>query len=201
MRQVLLAVLVAVMPIVHRCLARSAFPFTRRWCSLAEVIVAAMTLRFGPVRVPTTVRWPRVETVSLALVLTDELSPADARVENCVVVGLAAGMPGSTELAALQWVSEHVGEFGAERDRVLLAGGARAARLALAARDSGWPVLRRQLLVHPSFTPAQPMPSNVAGAPPATVVVGSENDGGHRYAARLRAAGVEVCEVPDASHR
>lgn len=156
-----------------------------------------MTLRFGPLRVRTTVRWPQVETVSLALVLTDELSPANSWVQNCVVVGLAAGTPGSTELAALQWVSEHLGEFGAERDRMLVAGGARAARLALAARDSGWPVLRRQLLVHPSFTPEQPMPVNVAGAPPATVVFGRENDGGGRYAQRLRAAGIEVCEVPD----
>ena len=131
-----------------------------------------MTLRFGPLRVRTAVRWPQVETVSLALVLTDELSPTDSWVQSCVVVGLAAGTPGSTELAALQWVSEHLGEFGAERDRMLVAGGARAARLALAARDSGWPVLRRQLLVHPSFAPEQPMPVNVAGAPPATVVCG-----------------------------
>jgi RNA polymerase sigma factor (sigma-70 family) len=129
-----------------------------------------MTLRFGPLRIHTTVRWPRVDTVSIALVLTDELSPADAWVESCIVVGLAGGMPGSAELAALHWVSEHVGEFGAERDRMLVAGGARAARLALAARDSGWPVLRRQVLVHPSFTQEQPMPASVAGAPPATVV-------------------------------
>jgi hypothetical protein len=165
------------------------------------VIVANMTLRFGPIRVRTTVRWPQVETVSLALVLTDELSPADSWVENCVVVGLAAGTPGSTELAALQWVSEHLCEFGAQRDRMLLAGGARAARLALAARDSGWPVLRRQLLVHPSFTPREPMPANVAGAPPATVVFGSGGDGGRRYAERLRAAGVEVREVHDVANR
>jgi hypothetical protein len=164
------------------------------------VIVADMTLRFGPLRVHTIVRWPRVETVSLALVLTDELSPADSWVQNCIVVGLAAGMPSSTELAALQWVSEHLGEFGADRDRMLLAGGARAARLALATRDTGWPVLRRQLLVHPSFTREQPMPANVAGAPPATVVCRREHDEARRYAERLRAAGVEVREVLD-DHR
>ncbi|MGO9908888.1 MAG: alpha/beta hydrolase [Solirubrobacteraceae bacterium] len=138
--------------------------------------------------------------MSLALVLTDELSPADSWVENCIVVGLAAGMSSSTELAALQWVSEHLGEFGADRDRMLLAGGARAARLALATRDTGWPVLRRQLLVRPSFTPEQPMPANVAGAPPATVVCGREHDEARRYAERLRAAGVEVREVLD-GHR
>jgi acetyl esterase/lipase len=109
-------------------------------------------------------------------------------------------MSSSTELAALQWVSEHLGEFGADRDRMLLAGGARAARLALATRDTGWPVLRRQLLVHPSFTREQPMPANVAGAPPATVVCRREHDEARRYAERLRAAGVEVREVLD-DHR
>jgi len=156
-----------------------------------------MTLRFGSLRVQTTVHWPRAETVSLALVLTDELSPTDSWVKNFVVVGLAAGMSSSTELAALAWLSEHLGEFGANSDRMLVAGGARAAGLALATRDSGWPVLWRQLLVHPRFTPEQPMPTNVAGAPPATVVFGAESDGGRRYAERLRAAGVEVYEVRD----
>ena len=160
-----------------------------------------MTLRFGSLRVPTTVHWPRVETESLALVLRDELSPTDPWVENCVVVGLAAGHPASIELAALHWVSDHIGELGAASDRMLVAGGARAARLALAARDSGWPVLRRQLLVRPTFTVEQPMPANVAGAPPATVVCGAGRDGGRPYAERLRAAGVEVHEVRDDGRR
>jgi hypothetical protein len=113
--------------------------------SLAGVIVADMTLRFGSLRVPTTVHWPRGAVVSLALVLTDELSPTDPALESCVVVGLAGGIPGSIELMALQWVSDHLRELGAEGDRMLVAGGARAARLALATRDSGWPVRRRQL--------------------------------------------------------
>jgi hypothetical protein len=168
---------------------------------VAGVIVAAMTLRFGSLRVQTSVYWPRLEAASLALVLTDELSPTDSWVEDQVVVGLAAGVPNTAELATLQWLSEHRGEFGARGDRILLAGGARAARLALATRDNGWPVLRRQLLVHPRFTPEQPMPTNVAGAPPATVVVGAEHDRGGRYAERLRAAGVEVHEVRDDGHR
>lgn len=160
-----------------------------------------MTLRFGSVRVAATVHWPRVETVSLALVLSDELSPIDSWLEPSVVVGLAGGIPSSIELAALHWVSQHVDELGAEDDCLLVAGGARAARLALAARDSGWPVLRRQLLVHPRFTAEQPMPTNVAGAPPATVAFRGEHDGGRRYAERLRAAGVEVHEVRDDGHR
>jgi len=158
-----------------------------------------MTLRFGSQRVPTTVHWPRVETLSLALVLGDELSPTADWVENCVVVSLTRRHPRSTELATLHWLAEHARELGAERDRILVAGGARAAGLALAARGSGWPVLRRQLLVHPRFTAQQPMPADVAGAPPATVVCGRRQDEGRRYAARLRAAGVEVQEVRDDS--
>ena len=164
-------------------------------------MVADMTLRFGSLRVPTTVHWPPVETVCLALVLCDELSPADPLVGHCVVVGLAGVHSGSIELAALHWVSEHIHELGAKGDRMLVAGGARAARLALAARDSGWPVLRRQLLVHPRFTVEQPMPTNVVGAPPATVISGEGNDDARRYAERLRAAGVEVDEVLDDGHR
>ena len=168
---------------------------------MAAVTAADMTLRFGTLRVPTTVHWPALETVSLALVLSDELSPTDPWVRDCVIVGLAAAHPSSIELAALQWLSEHVDEFGARGDHMLVAGGARAARLALAARDSGWPVLRRQVLVHPRFTAWQPMPRGVAGAPPATVVCAARLDGGRGYAARLRAAGVEVHEVRDDRRR
>lgn len=158
-------------------------------------MVAHMTLRFGARRVPTTVYWPRVEAVSLALVLRDELSPTDRWVEDFIVVGLPAGNGGSIELAALHWVADHAGDLGADGDRMLVAGGARAARLSLAARDSGWPLLRRQLLVYPRFTAEQPMPTALVGAPPATVVYGRRSDDGHRYSERLRAAEVDVCEV------
>jgi hypothetical protein len=185
------------MQIAQRGLARSAFPFTRARCNSGRVMVADMTLRFGSLRVPTTVRWPTAETVSLAVVLTDELPRTDPWLENCVVVGLPGFYSSSIELAALQWFSEHVGEFGAKGDHMLVAGGARAAMLALAARDGGWPVLRRQLLIRPRFTARHPMPRNVAGAPPATVVWATGLDDGRRYAARLRAAGVEVHEVRD----
>ncbi|MBV8221563.1 MAG: alpha/beta hydrolase fold domain-containing protein, partial [Solirubrobacterales bacterium] len=159
--------------------------------------VADMTLRFGALRVQTTVHWPQVNAVSLALVLSDELSPADPWLESSVVVGLVMASPGQIELAALYWLAEHSGEFGADRDRIVVAGGARAARLALAARDSGWPVLWRQLLVHPRFTAEQPMPTNLVGAPSAIVVCGERRDDGRRYSERLRAAGVRVREVDD----
>jgi hypothetical protein len=165
------------------------------------VIVADMTLRFGSLRVPTTVHWPRAGAGWLALVLNDELSPGNPLVASYIVVGLGDGYPSAIELAALRWVSEHGGELGAVGDRTLVAGGARAARLALAARDSGWPSLFRQLLVHPEFTAGQPMPTNVAGAPPATVVCRARNDSGHQYAERLRACAVEVDEVHDDGQR
>jgi acetyl esterase/lipase len=165
------------------------------------MIVAHMTLRFGSLRVPTTVHWPPARTGWLALVLNDELSPGDPWLASYIVVGLGAGQPSPIELAALAWVSEHGGELGAVGDRMLVAGGARAARLALAARDSGWPSLCRQLLVHPEFNAKQPMPNDVAGAPPATVVCGAGHDCGHQYAERLRAAAVEVDEVHDDRHR
>ena len=159
-----------------------------------------MTLRFGALRVPATVHWPRADTCSLALVLGDELSPADPWVKSCIVVALPGGHARATQLAALEWVSEHRGELGAS-DRVLVAGGAQAAALALATRGTGWPALGRQLLVHPTFTARRPMPTDVAGAPRATVVCGNGLDAGHRYAERLRAAGVAVQEVHDDRHR
>jgi acetyl esterase/lipase len=158
-------------------------------------MVADMTLRFGALRVPTTVHWPRADTVSLALVLSDELSPTDHWFENSIAVGLAAGNPAQVELAALRWVAEHSRELGADCSRIVVAGGARAARLALAARDGVWPVVWRQLLIRPRFTSEQPMPKNVARAPTAIVVCGDRQDDGRRYAERLRAAGVHVHEV------
>ncbi|HTT30860.1 MAG TPA: alpha/beta hydrolase fold domain-containing protein [Solirubrobacteraceae bacterium] len=159
------------------------------------MMVADMTLRFGALRVPTTVHWPRLDTVSLALVLSDELSPTDRWFENSIAVGLAGANPGMVELAALRWVAEHSGELGADCNRIVVAGGARAARLALAARDGGWPVVWRQLLIHPRFTSEQPMPKNVARAPTAIVVCGHGHDDGPLYSDRLRAAGVHVHEV------
>lgn len=159
-----------------------------------------MTLRFGSLRVPTKVHWPRVAAAWLTLVLSDELSPTDPWVERSVVIALPGRHPGWLELATLHWAGEHAGELGADGDRLLVAGGARAAMLALAARDAGWPVLSRQLVVRPEFTGPQLMPDGVAGAPPAIVVCG-DGDDGSRYSARLRAAGVEVHEVRDGERR
>jgi hypothetical protein len=159
-------------------------------------MVADMTLRFGSLRVPTTVHWPSVSPAWLALVLSDELSPEDPWVPSSVIIALPGRHPGWLELATLYWAGEHAGELGADGDRLLVAGGARAAMLALAARDAGWPVLRRQLVVRPNFGRSHRLPDDVTGAPPAIVVCG-ERDDGSGYAASLRAAGVEVHEVRD----
>lgn len=158
-------------------------------------MTAELRLRFGSLRVRTTVQWPLVDAAWLALVLRDELSPIDRWVDGSVVIALDGGHPDWIELAILGWAAEHAGELGADGLHVLVAGGARAARLALAARENGWPEVRRQILVHPVFSARQPMPRDVTGAPPATVVCGSRRDDGPRYVERLRAAGVEVSEV------
>jgi acetyl esterase/lipase len=157
-----------------------------------------MTLRFGAVRVSTHVHWPRVATVSLALVLTDELSATDPLVANFTVVTLAGRHPAEVEFAALQWLGDHAGQLSASAEHVLVAGGAHAARLAVAARDSGWPALERQLIVHPRFFPEHAMPTDLAGVAAATVLCSGDGaDDGRRYAARLRHAGVPVQEVHD----
>lgn len=156
---------------------------------------AVLTLRFGAARLPATVHWPPVVTGSVAFLLTDEVSAADPLVTDCIVVALDGHQSTSLELAALQWLAEHAAEIGGAHNRLRLAGGARAARLAIAARDT-WPALERQLLVGPRFTPERPMPTSVAGVAAATVVSGGDaRDDGGRYAALLRAAGVPVAEL------
>jgi acetyl esterase/lipase len=164
-------------------------------------MTADLRLRFGALRVRSTVQWPLAGAAWLALVLRDELSPSDRWVQGSVVIALDGGHPERIELAILGWAAEHAAELGADGAHLLVAGGARAARLALAARENGWPELERQLLVHPVFSARQPMPHHVGGAPTATVVCGARRDHGRRYAERLRAAGVEVCEVRDADRR
>ena len=116
-------------------------------------------------------------------------------------VALAIPSPRATgddyELAALGWAVEHAGELGARAGQVMVAGegagGARAARLAIRARDTGWPRLRRQILVHPNFTETCPMPFLLTGVAPATVISSDTRiDDGSTYAARLRASRIEV---------
>jgi carboxylesterase type B len=110
------------------------------------------------------------------------------------------------DLSALDWAAEHARELGARPGALVVAGdragAARAARLAVHARDGGWPVLRRQVLVLPAFTEARLTPSHVAGTAPATIVTtGARGDDGSRYAATLRDAGVEVQELVSNARR
>jgi acetyl esterase/lipase len=101
------------------------------------------------------------------------------------------------ELAALGWAVEHAADLGAQSEQLMIAGegpgGARAARIAIRARDARWPQLRRQILVYPTFTQTCPMPFLLTGVAPATVISSDKRiDEGSTYAARLRASGIEV---------
>jgi hypothetical protein len=157
---------------------------------------AHLTLRFGTTRLRANVYWPRTAAQELALVLTAEASQDDPLVGDRLVVTVP-GRPRCAELlGAMCWLAEHAGDLGvAAPDRLIVVGGAGAAWLAVAARKDSWPVLRRQVLVHPRFTREVPMPSAVSQVAPATVVHhGNPREDGVRYAALLRGAGVEVQE-------
>lgn len=173
-------------------------------------LVADLRLRFGGGRLPARAYLPRPSAAApdgapLVLwlagrrtgdVLCRELSAA----ATAVVVEIRTCAGGRHEVAALGWAVEHARELGADPDRLFvagqLAGGGRAARLAVDARENRWPPVRRQLLVRPEFSYPQPTPSRVAGTAPATIITTSaRRDDGSRYASTLRDAGVEVQEV------
>lgn len=176
-------------------------------------LVADLRLRFGETRPPARVYLPlpSAETAGgapLVIWLTGrnardllcrELSAGAAAVV-LELGGRDGGSAGGYEVATLGWAAEHARELGAHPDRLVLggqlAGAALAARLAVDARDCGWPVVCRQVLVRPAFSDSCPAPSHLAGTPPATIVTtGSRRDDGSRYAAKLRHAGVEVREL------
>lgn len=182
-------------------------------------LVADLKLRFGPVRLPARVYLPAPRALAAGRptlvvwlagrkggdVLCRDLSAAAA----AVVLELpSSGLPsgGGHELAALAWAAEHASEFGVGGGPLVvggqLAGAARAARLALDARDSGWPALRRQVLVRPTFAGPGLVPTGVAGIAPATIVTnGLRGDDGSRFAATLRGAGVAVQELVSDARR
>jgi acetyl esterase/lipase len=196
------------------------FPFTRAAATLHRVsLVADLRLRFGGVRVPARVYLPSpwaapAGTAPLVLWLAartagEPLGRELGAAASAVVLELgrtdAAG-DCNGELAALDWAAEHAREFGARPEQLVLAGhragGARAALLAVRARDSGWPVVRRQVLVRPAFGSTGDAPSDVAGLAPATIVTtGARSDDGRRYAAALRGAGVQVQELVSGARR
>ena len=175
-------------------------------------LAADLRLRFADVRLPARVYLPSPSTVvteraplvfwlaasNAGDVLCRELSAA------CVAVVLELAGSDSTrpgyQLVALGWAVEHAPEFGARAGGLVVAGhragATRAARLAVEARDAGWPVVRRQLLVHPALAEPELLPIDVAGTAPATILTtGALADVGSRYAATLRGGGVEVQEL------
>jgi acetyl esterase/lipase len=165
---------------------------------------AELTLRFGAERLPGRVYWPAAISAPPLIFLLgdardgDEFSPSLCSAATAVVLSMPtrADSNESIEVAALAWAADHASELGATA-RLLLAGvylgGGHAARLATAARDRGWPPLHRQLVVHPMFDAACPIPSRLDGAAPATIVTADGQ--GTRYAARLRAVGIDVEEL------
>jgi alpha/beta hydrolase fold len=176
---------------------------------LDDVLIAQFHLRFGRTTLEAQIYWPSRPLVSIAAPLVVLLAEG-ARPHSADLLGrrLSAGanvvvlrVPDRAQcLAALMWAADHAHELGGQRDRLMVAGrgvsGARAARLAMIARDNGWPVLHRQVLVRPRFTSACPPPHRLPGVAAATIVSGSSpQDGAARYAARLRRAGVEVIEL------
>jgi hypothetical protein len=172
---------------------------------------AELTLRFGAERLPGRVYWPAAISAPpliFSLVDTrhgDAFSPSLSSVAGAVVLSFPPlRSDDRLEAAALGWTADHAFDLGADPRLLLVAGvyggGGHAARLAVAARDHGWPELHRQILVHPTFDAAWAIPSDAAGTAPATIVTSAPADADPtRYAARLHAAGVAVDElhVPD----
>ena len=167
---------------------------------------AELTLRFGAERLHGQVHWPAAVCAPPLIFLLVDAPDGDAfgtslsSAAGAVVPSFPTPRRERLEAAALGWAAEHAFDLGANPQRLLVAGvcvgGGRAPRLAIAARDQGWPEIRRQLLVHPAFDAACPIPSEVAGTAPATIVTSAPADTDlTRYAARLRAAGVEVDEL------
>lgn len=112
--------------------------------------------------------------------------------------GLAVLAPRATSVpdavAVTEWVAAHAVDLDADPDRLLVGGELTGAGLAAAvarhARDERWPVLLRQVLIHP------PVTAVVADATAATVV--TTDKGPFTYAERLRRAGVAVEELAPA---
>jgi hypothetical protein len=132
--------------------------------------------------------WPARTPAALAVVLVEagEQAIGESFTETFGVVAVTA-----TDPRVLAWSVDHAAQLGADGTAPLLAGlhggGAAAAELAIEAHADGWPPIARQLLLHPRFEESEPDPP--PGLAPATVV------GCPSYAARLRAAGVDVIEL------
>jgi hypothetical protein len=182
----------------------------RNESSVDSVLAAGLTLRVGVRRLGGRVYWPGGDAADGGSALIFVPMPTEAGESDplcrllssaAAAVVLAIPSPRATdrdyELAALGWAVDHAAELDARPERLMVAGegagAARAAQLAIRARDTGWPRLRRQILVYPTFTETCPMPYLLTGVVPATVVSSDTRfDEGSTYATRLRASSIEV---------
>jgi alpha/beta hydrolase fold len=159
--------------------------------------VAGLSLRgsTGPLRAQ--VSWPGSlpgDRPPLAVLVDGaEVPPAFAAAGIVVLSVRAAAFHDA--VATVEWAADHAAELGADARRLIVAGGALAAAVALHARDAAWPPLARQILIDGDL--ALPLrAATVDGVAPATIVTGGRASA-RRYAARLRHAGVEVEELRD----
>lgn len=167
---------------------------------------ADLTLRFGPERLHGRVHWPAAPSSAPLIFGLGGASDGDAfgaslsSVAGAVVLWFAAPHDASIAASALGWAAEHAPDLASDPRGLVVAGvhlgGSYAVQLALAARDRGWPDLRRQLLLHPMLDAAWAVPANGTGLAPVTVVTTTPPEAtATRYVASLRAAGVDIDEL------
>ncbi len=153
--------------------------------------VADLTLRFGGTRVAGRLYWPPGTGAERGLMLLLARDESLGRGLCWATRAVVLALPARNQLEVLGWAVDHAAELGARPDHLLVAGGADAAWLVVASHRAAWPAVRRQVLIHPVFSGANPMPPELGGLPPATVIAGEDDDGA-AYAERLREAAVEV---------
>ena len=183
--------------------------------------LAELRLRARDDPIPVRVLWPASPVLGapppVIVVLADPNGPAadDALCEGlCAGVGALVlhatwtgdGTPDSAlerAASALDWAADHAAELDGDPRRVLVAGRDRAAaaasRLALRARDHGWPPLIGQVLMltrpRAGGRAVTPAPTALASLAPATIVTPlARSDCWHC----LRAEGGRVTELVDA---
>jgi alpha/beta hydrolase fold len=176
------------------------FPFSAGRSTIPPMLTevqpeAALSLRATDDFVRSQVRWPvdARDDSPMAVVLAERDSELEVAHALCAEAGFVVLALRTAELdvatIAVEWAADHGPQLGADPERLLVAGGRLAAAAALHARDEGWPPLSRQLLIGPGLGGWPLRAASLAGLAPATVV----NAPG--YAARLRAAGVDVDEL------